>query len=530
MDLGRPAGKGQFSTNVISTIKMNVIKDPHRTALICEGREESWGELWKRTNQLANALLTMGLKKPDRILIYMPNCFEYPEIILAAEKAGLVAVFANFRLGPEELYYQIESSGASAVFVKSEQYAVLNSVRDRLPNLNAVVMAGAEQVPQGVLDYETLLSGGSDDEPDAEVLPDDIHVFLYTSGTTGKPKAAVRTRRNEYHMCVSQCLEFGLNENSIQLVVAPISAAAQVGHVFGTFFSGSTMVILPAFVPEEVLKAIDKYKSTWMFMVPIMYEWMLSLPPENLAKYDMSSLKKVLACGAPLHTPTLQKMVEYFEFAEVFNVLGCSEFAFVSKISHKEWLEQGKEGSIGKALLDLEFKVVDQDGKECGPNDPGILYVRGPLVFEGYWNNIKGTRESFLNCEWATVGDVARRDEDGYYYLVDRAKDMIITGGTNVYPVEIEGVILTMDSVADVAVIGVPDEKWGEAVKAIVVLKPGAAASEQDIQDFCRGSLAGFKIPKSVDFVEQIPRSPIGKTLKRELREKYWEGHDVAIS
>jgi long-chain acyl-CoA synthetase len=223
-------------------------------------------------------------------------------------------------------------------------------------------------------------------------------------------------------------------------------------------------------------------------------------------------------------------MVDHFKTTEIYNMLGASELGFITRISADEWLKGGKANSIGKAIFDMELKIVSKDGKEVEPGEVGLLYCRSSAIFDGYWYNEAGTQEAFLDHEWATVGDMARMDNDGYYYLVDRAKDMIVSGGTNIYPAEVEGVILQMEGIADVGVIGVPDEKWGEQVKAVVVLKPSYSVREDEIISFCKERLAGFKVPKSVDYVDSIPRSLIGKMLKKDLRKKYWEGRDVLIS
>ncbi len=211
-------------------------------------------------------------------------------------------------------------------------------------------------------------------------------------------------------------------------------------------------------------------------------------------------------------------------------MLGASELGFITRISADEWLNEGKENSIGKAIFDMELKIASKDGKEVEPGEAGLLYCRSSAIFDGYWYNEAGTQEAFLDHEWATAGDMARMDNDGYYYLLDRARDMIVSGGTNIYPAEVEDVILQMEGIADVGVIGIPDEKWGEQVKAVVVLKQGHSVREDEIIGFCKEHLAGLKAPKSVDYAESIPRSPVGKMLKKVLRKKYWEGRDVLIS
>jgi long-chain acyl-CoA synthetase len=264
-----------------------------------------------------------------------------------------------------------------------------------------------------------------------------------------------------------------------------------------------------------------------MFMVPIMYDWMFLTPEDVRMKYDTSSLRHVISCGAPLHNATANKMIECFKSAEISNWLGSSEFGFITRYSYNDGLKE--DGCIGKAIFDLELKLFDDKGNPVKDGESGILYGRGYSMWEGYLNKPEATKEAYLDHEWGTVGDIARLGADGNYYIVDRKNDMIISGGINIYPAEVEGVLKNHEAIADLAVIGVPDDKWGEAVKAVVVKKPGSTVTEEELIEFCRKELAGFKVPKSVDFIDQIPRSFIGKALKKELRKKYWEGKNRVI-
>ncbi len=527
--IGKQPGKTTLTSNGINTIRGHVLKNPHRVAVRTEQFSETYAELWQRATQLANALLDLGMTKKDLVITYMPNCYQYIEITVGAGMIGCPLTLGNYRLTGDEIVYQINDSGAAVVFVQSEQYEIISSLRDKIPAVKHVVVI-ADNPPPGAQLYEDFIARGSSAEPSVQGEPDDIHLLFYTSGTTGKPKGAARTMYCDYNMAVSTLIELSLTADDTLLVVAPMYAAATTGYFYATLMVGGTLFIAPAFIPEDSLRLIHTYRPTFLFMVPIMFDWMLSLPPETMAQYDLSSLRVVTACGAPMHTTIFQKMANHFKDAAVYNMLGCSELGFVTRISTDEWLHQGKANSIGKAVIDMELKVVSEDGQEMPTGEVGLLYARSPQTFDGYWQNEVGTREAFLDHEWGTVGDMARMDEDGYVYLVDRAKDMIVSGGTNIYPAEVEGVLLQIDGIADAGVIGVPDEKWGEQVKAIVVVKPGYSISEEDIIAFCRQHLAGFKVPKSVDYIDLIPRSAVGKMLKKDLRKEYWEGKDSFIS
>jgi long-chain acyl-CoA synthetase len=527
MDFGRIEGKKTYSDNGVSSIRINALKRPKNLAVLFEDNSLTWSEFWERSNRLANAYIKLGLKKGDRVQIFLPNCIEYPEVVLGGNLATLINTAGNYRLTGNELVYQLNDCGAKVIVFKTrEQFKTIKDIQNQVPSLKYLIMIG-DDVPEGALSYNALLSESASDDPGVDVLPDDIHLLMYTGGTTGYPKGAARTNKCDYHMANAVCHELGLNHDDVYLAVAPMYAAASMGYLYASLLSGGAVGIVPAFVPDQVFMYVEKYRATWTFMVPIMYDWILSLPDELLNKYDISSLKHVAACGAPLHNETVKKMLKRFDRADVSNWLGASEFGFISKYSFRNGLKE--EGCVGKAVFDLELKLFDENGNSVSTGEPGLLYGRGYSMWEGYFNKIEATKEAYLDHEWGTVGDIARQDENGDFYIVDRKNDVIITGGINVYPAEIENILKKNQDIVDSAVIGVPDDKWGEAVKAVVVKKPNSAITEAEIIEFCRKYLAGFKIPKSVDFVEQVPRSFVGKALKKELRKKYWANKDRQI-
>ncbi len=527
--VGKQPGRTALTSNGVSTIRGHVYKRPDKVAIKTENFSETYLEMWQRCTQLANALLDKGIKKPDLVATYMPNSFQFVEVVIAAAMIGLPLTLGNYRLTPEEIIYQVNNCEAKVIFVQQEQYELMAPLLNRMPTIKEIVLISEQQV-DGVLNYEALIAGGSPEDPQVEVDPEDMHLLFYTSGTTGKPKGAVRTVYCDYNMAISTIIELGLNRDDSMFVVAPMYAAATAGYLISTIMAGGTLCIAPAFIPAEALRQIDLFRPSFVFMVPVMFDWMLSQPPEIMSKYDLSSVRLAVACGAPMHSTIFQKMEDRFTNAKCINMLGASELGFVTAITTQEWFGQHKEGSIGKGIFDMDLKIVDEKGNQVGLDGVGVLYSRSPATFDGYWQNEEGTKGSFLDHEWCSVGDMARIDEDGYIYLVDRAQDMIVSGGTNIYPAEIEGVILKLDAIADVGVIGVPDEKWGEQVKAIVVLKPGYTLSEEEIIAHSRQYLAGFKTPKSVEYVEAIPRNAVGKMLKKELRKPYWEGKQSFIS
>ncbi len=527
--IGKQPGKITLTSNGINTIRGHVCKNPHSIAIRTEEKTLTYGQLWERATKLANSMLAHGIGKGNAVITYMPNNEQYIEIFIASQLIAAPLTFGNYRLKADEIAYQINDTQANVIFVNTELLPSLLEIKDKISHVHHIIVIG-ESKSEEMQNYEEFLNNGSTVELSIEVLPENLHLMFYTSGTTGKPKGAARTMYANYNMAVSTCIELGLNNNDMLLVVAPMYAAATCGYAYATLIAGGTLLIVPNFEPEGTLKLIDTFKPTFIFMVPIMYDWMLSLPDETLSKYDLSSIRLVVSCGAPMHTSIFEKMSSFFKTKQIYNMLGSSELGFMSRISADEWLNQGKANSIGKTVFDMELKIVSKDGKDVEPGNAGLLYSRSPQIFDGYWKNEEGTKEAFLSHEWATVGDIARMDKEGYFYLVDRDKDMIVSGGTNIYPAQVEQVIRRIEGIADVGVIGVPDKIWGEQVKAVVVLEKGCSITENDIIHYCRKHLAGFKIPKSVDFADAIPRSLIGKMLKKELRKKYWEGKDIFIS
>ena len=519
--------KGRYSNNVISSIRMNCAKNPEMPALICEDRTVSWAQMCDRAARLGNGLLDLGLVKGDRLAIYLKNCIEFSETFVSTYHSGIIKTPVSSGLKAAELAYQLNNSGARAIVTSPELLEVLHAAKASVPSLKYIIVTGGN-VSKDYLSYEELIRNSSPEDRGFEVSPSDIDMLLYTSGTTGFPKGAVRGVMEDYHTGVTVCIDWRVRMGDVQMVVIPQYHAGACAWFLATLISGGTQVIMPSYVPEKVLQNIDKHRVNWLMMVPVMYDWLTMLPQEVQGKYDVSSLRTLISGGAPLHTPTKLKIKEMFKEAELNEFYGSTELGVSTCLRDIDQLR--KERSVGKPGQDLELKLCDADGVEVKRGEPGILYSRGLGGFRGYWENEDATSKAFLEGEWDTVGDVARQDEEGYYYIVDRLNDMIITGGVNVYPAEIEEVLRRMGKIQDVAVIGVPDEKWGEAVKAVVVPVKNAVLSEAEIVRFCEEQLAKFKVPKSVDFVDAIPRTPTGKILKKEIRKKYWSDSTVQVS
>lgn len=405
----KPDGSGRlpatgYSNNIVSSMRMNLAKNPDMNAIICEDRSETWAEMWERTNRLANGLYSLGLKKGDRVAIYLKNCFEFPETFVATTRSGLIKSPVNYRLKADEVAYQLNHCGAKAVVTEPEFVDLLKSVQDAMPELKHIIVIGENRL-EGTISYEDLIASSSPAELDVEILPTDIHMILYTSGTTGRPKGAIRGYMEDYHTGMTVCVEWKVRSGDIQMAVAPLYHAGSCAWYCATLVSGGTLVVVPSFLPEKVLQAIEKYRPNWMMMVPIMYDWLLSLPPEILNKYDLSSLRTLISGGAPLHTRTKHKIIEFFKNAELNEFYGSTELGVSTALRHEDQLR--KERCVGKPLQDLELKLLDPvTGVEVKRGEVGLVYSRGLGGMRGYWNDPAATEEAFLDHEWATVGTV----------------------------------------------------------------------------------------------------------------------------
>jgi acyl-CoA synthetase (AMP-forming)/AMP-acid ligase II len=489
--------------------------------------ELSFAEYNEKACRLANAWLDMGLEKGDRIAVLLYNVVEYMEIYVAAAKAGLVIVPINFRWVGPEIEYVVNNSEAKAFVCSEEFLEEVESVRGNLEGVATsrfMFIGPTAKMPGGYLNYEEITAAASPEEPGIKVEPPETWIHLYTSGTTGKPKGVIRSHESYTAFYLINEVDFGFQFDDIGLIVMPLC------HVNSTFYSfvftyiGAGVYVHRArgYDPEELFQIIDREKVTYTSLVPTHYIMMLNLPDETKSKYDLSSMRQLLISSAPARKDTKLGIMEMFPNADLFEAYGSTEAGLVTLLKPHEQLT--KLGSIGKCCAGTDLvKVLDEDGYEVPMGEVGELYSRGPMMFDEYWKMPEKTAASFRG-EYFSAGDMARRDEDGYLYIVDRKDNMIITGGEKVYPSEVENVVGGHPAVLDVAVIGVPDPKWGEAVKAVVIPKePDSPPAEEEIIEYCRGKMAGYKRPKSVDFIkpEEMPRTATGKILHRHLRARY---------
>ena len=500
---------------------------PERLAIAYGDYELTYHQANARINQLANALRKLGIQKGSNIAILLHNCPQFIEILFACFKAGIGTVPINFRLHPKECAFIIDNSEAVAMFLGDDFKDSLYSLRREMPKVKHYVCVS--EPLEGMISYETFLQGESTAFIDEKVERDDLAWLFYTSGTTGRPKGAMLT----HHVLMMMTMNFyadisPLGPEDVVLHAAPLSHGSGL-YGIPNVAKGAANVILhtKSFEPKAVFETVARRRVTNMFVAPAMIKRLVTSP--EIGRYDLSSIRCINYGGAPIYEEDLKEAVR--KMGRVFvQLFGQAESPMtITYLRKEEHLLEGNEKqmkrltSAGIPRTDVEVKIFDSKDQELPPGEMGEIVVRGEVVMKGYWRNPEATAET-MRGGWLHTGDLGIMDERGYFYILDRAKDMIISGGENIYSREIEDVIIKHPAVYEVAVIGVPDEKWGEAVKAIVSLREGKKATGEEIIDFCKQHLASYKKPKSVDFIEAIPKNPYGKVLKRELREKYWAG------
>ena len=495
---------------------------PDKLAVRDSRRSLSFRAWHERANRLANALAGLGLAKGDRVALLAYNCAEWMEIYAALAAAGLVAVPINFRLTPPEIAYIVQHSEARAVIAQDELVANIQAVRGELPIDNDLYIAFGQKLPAGWHDYESLMAAASEVAPTVLVSPGDMSALMYTSGTTGKPKGAIRSHEGSTLIAFATALEMRFTRDDTALLVMPMCHANSLYFSHTFVHLGATCVIddRRSFDPEVLLATLAGQKVTFTSLVPTHYIMMLGLAADVKAKYDVSRVEKLMISSAPARRETKLAILEHFRNGHLYELYGSTEAGWVTLLRPDEQLD--KLGSVGREWAGSgPIRLLNAEGHEVADGEVGELYSRTSYVFDGYWKNAEKTAEAFCGM-WCSVGDMARRDAHGYIHLVDRKSNMIISGGENVYPSEVESVLAAHPNVKDVAVIGVPHDKWGEAVHAFVVLQQGVEASESELIDWCRGRIAGYKRPQSISLLAEsdMPRTATGKILHRALRDR----------
>jgi acyl-CoA synthetase (AMP-forming)/AMP-acid ligase II len=504
---------------------------PDRPAWIQGEVTIAYREAEARVNGLAHALQNLGGRPGDRVAMLLPNCYQGLETILAPMKARMAVVPMNVRLQAGDHAYEVNDSGAFALVYAAEFREHIASIRDSLPSVRHFICVGADAGDDPA--YEDIISPAPA-PPVGDDDPEDLAWLFYTSGTTGQPKGAMLSHRNLLAMANNFLTDINpAVVTDILLHAAPIthgSGLAMFHHLARGAASAFPETL--RFDPPEIFAAIGRTRATTMFLVPTMINILMSSP--DVAKYDLSSLHTVVYGGGPMYEGQITQAIE--TFGDVFvQLFGQGEapmtITCLPKAEHRtngDPLRVQRLRSAGREVTGVRVRVVDADGDDVPVGETGEILVRGDLVMQGYWGNAEATAEA-LRDGWLHTGDMGHLDEDGYLYLTDRIKDLIISGGANVYPRRVEDVIARHPAVSEIAVIGVPDPKWGEAVKAVVALRDGAQVSDAELLALCRSALANFEVPKSVDFLPELPKNAYGKIVKREIREPYWAGHERRI-
>jgi acyl-CoA synthetase (AMP-forming)/AMP-acid ligase II len=505
---------------------------PHATALWFEGRETDWDSLDERSNQVANALAASGVRPGDRVAFVGKGNDEFFELLFGVAKAGAVFAPVQWRLAAPEIVQIVADAEATALFVGVDQLDRLSDFKASLGRVKMFV--GMEGAGENLPAFRSWRDAQSTVDPLVSVRPSDVSIQLYTSGTTGKPKGVMLSHANilsgrreaaDHKMPWNEW-----RDTDVSLVAMPLGHIGGVGWAIVGFLNGAKTVLEREFIPPRVLDVIENLGVSKMFMVPAALQILLAQP--RVREIDYSRVRHILYGASPIALDLLRQATEVFGcgFAQQYGMTEtCGTIVYLPPEDHDPSGNQRMRGA-GLPMPGVEIRVVDAARKPLGVGEIGEVETRSVANMVGYWKQPQATAEALDENGWLRTGDAGYLDAEGYLYIHDRFKDMIVSGAENVYPSEVENAIYGHPSVQEVAVVGVPDDRWGEAVKAFVVLKPGATATQDDIIDFARTRIAAFKAPKSVDFIPALPRNPSGKVLRRTLREPYWAGRDRRVN
>lgn len=512
-------------------LRRSAAKFPNKDALVFGERRLTYGELNRRVNRLTDSLLRTGLQKGDRVALLLHNCPEFIELYFACAKSGGILVPINNLLKEGELSYILDYIKPRFVFFDPEFFPFIQGIGSRAPFMEHPVVLN-DRGP-GFSVYEDFLGKGSADEPGVPISRDDIFSIFLTSGTTGRPKGAMRTHHHNLTNIMSCAIELGLTYDDRVLLLSPfyhVSFEDQIRHVL----MSNTIVIKKegSFDPREVLEILAAERITTAQFVPTMINAMLQA--KDIETYDLGHFRLMPYAASPMPVELLKRAMQRFKCGFV-QLYGQTETGpATTALRPEDHVLEGSEeqmarlASAGRPIVDCEVRIVDDEGDDVPVGEVGEIIVRTEAMTVGYWDLPEETAKTIRNG-WLYTGDYGRRDAAGYVFIVDRKNDMIISGGKNIYPREVEEVIYGHEAVLEAAVVGIPDDYWGESVKALVVLKEGMHATEQEIIDLCKQKLASYKKPKSVEFRSDLPRNPTGKLLKRKIRDEFWQGRERRV-
>jgi len=518
---------------------------PEKHAIVCGEKKWTYQEFGDRINRLSHSLKVFGIGKDDKVAILHPNCHTFLEAYYAIPQIGAISVPINYRLSPREIAFILQDSESKILITDSMFRNQIDPIRREIQGIEKILwtgeVLGSPCLPAGRndsidLNYEKVLQHAkSSPLPDPPSNGEDIAQIYYTSGTTGRPKGVMLSHKNVTTHALGTIAEIHLTDCDVWIHVAPLFHLADAWATWAVTWVGGTHVLVREFDARMVLETIQREKVTLTNLIPTMLNLMVNHP--DVGKFDYRSLRVLLSGGAPIAPEVVRKIVKTFkcDYIQTYGMTETSPYLTLSilkehfkKLSNEDQLRF--KSKTGREFIGVALKVVNDRGEEVKKDEKevGEIIVKGDIVTEGYWKLPEETKKSIKNG-WLYTGDMAVIDEEGYVTIVDRKKDMILTGGENVYSTEVENILYMHTAILECAVVGVPDQKWGESVKGIVVLKPGKKATEQEIIQFCKEKMAHYKAPKSIDFIKALPRTGSGKIHKKGLRDKYWEGYEKKV-
>ena len=518
--------------SIVNGLKQSVERYPEKVAAICGASRLTFRELDERVNRLSSSLAGLGLKKTDRVSILSFNCHRFLELYYGVAQLGAVVVPINFRLQPPEIKYILNHSGSKAIAVDPALVSLIEPVRHELESVEQFILISDED-SEGFLNYEEMLRRAGGDYRAPELSNDELLGLFYTSGTTAEPKGVMLTHKNLLSNIEHSEGVYNYLPEDIYLHAAPMFHLADGSAVFSHTSRGAAQVFIPRFDPKQVLETIARERVSLLLLVPTMLNFVLQQP--DIDSYDLSSLRHLTYGASPIAPDLLKRAMKVLncEFGQGYGLTEASPLLTVLK--HEDHLVNDDQGakrltSCGKPVKGVDVRVVKEDGSGAQPGEVGEIIARGPNIMLGYWKRPEDTEDA-LRDGWLHTGDLATVDDQGYIYLVDRKKDMIVTGGENVYSTEVEAVLYAHPAVKEAAVISIPDPDWGEAVHACVAVRDGRRVTSEELEDFCRERLASYKVPRSIEFIEgELPKGGTGKILKKQLRERYWKDRERRIS
>jgi fatty-acyl-CoA synthase len=509
-----------------------------KPAIVCGAKRWTYAQFYDRIVRLSHALADMGVGKGDKVAILHPNCHYFLEAYYGITRIGAISVPINYRLAPKEIAFILQDSESKVLIADPVFQRQIDSIREEIRGISRIVWTGEQEVGKEPRDvsYERIVREINTNRlPEAGTSADDIAQIYYTSGTTGRPKGVMLSHKNVATHALGTVAELHLTDSDVWIHVAPLFHLADAWATWAITLVGGTHVLVREFECKSVFEAIQRERVTLTNLIPAMLNLMVNHP--DAGKYDYRSLRVLLSGGAPIAPEVVRKIVETFQcdYIQTYGMTETSPYLTLSilkdhlkKLSATEQLTF--KSKTGREFIGVELKVVNERGGEIEADEKevGEIIVRGDIVTSGYWKLPEETAKA-IKGGWLYTGDMAVIDAEGYVTIVDRKKDMILTGGENVYSTEVENCLYLHPAILECAVVGVPDEKWGEAVKAIVVLKVGQKATDREIIQFCKERIAHYKAPKAIDFLDALPRTGSGKIQKKGLRDKYWQGYEKKV-